>query len=99
MKSFKKSENKIERYDAIIQHEVHLYIEESEDYYNAYISFDGYSYITHLIGVPKKYHNTVTDEDVINTKESFLEDMPYYIDDDTVYYYFKDIEKLESEEE
>ena len=99
MTFFKKSENKIERYEATIQHKVNLFIEESDDYFHAYVSFDGYSYMTYLVGVPKKYHNTVTDEDVINTKESFLEDIPYYIDDDAVYYYFKDIEKLEAEEE
>ena len=99
MKYFEKTESKIERYEATIQHKVHLFVEEDKDYFHAHISFDNYSYTTYLIGAPKKYHNKVTDEDVITTKDEFLESVRYSIDDDTIYWYFKDIEKLEAEDE
>ena len=49
MKGFKKSENKIERYDASIQHEAKIYIEEDENYFNISISFDGHGYIKFLV--------------------------------------------------
>lgn len=100
MKGFKKSENKIERYDASIQHEAKIYIEEDENYFNISISFDGHGYIKFLVGVPKFWHNKFTGEDITNTKESCLEEVKsYYLDIDTMYYYFKDIERMEAEED
>ena len=93
-----KAESKIEKYEIKVEYDIHLYVEETEKMLEAYFSIDGYGYRTHLIGVPKKYYNDVKKEEVINTKESFLEDMKYYIDENMIYWYFKDMEKLERDE-